>query len=507
MKKTVLTLTAACILTAANAQNPGDLDLTFGNSGFTMTDPYALTGEIYWNLIVLPDDKIIKIGAADDGNSKDIIVAKFLADGTPDSTFATNGFLRSDISLGGDEEARGVYALPSGQLLVTGYVQGVGALNGFIMRLDANGTMDASFGENSGYTTFNAGDDLIAYGRDIAVISNEIYVGASILNGGQGDIAVFNFTQGGSLDVSFSTAGSAIMDIDGELDEMYAMDVTAGGAFILAGISNYQGVQRGFVASLSQFGTPTSFAGTGSYTFDLGTGLNEVSDVIVDENGKIVFVGSAGTYPNVNGFVTRLNSDGSMDEDFGSLGTMQSDPGVTIALFLRGIIETHEGYVAVGNLAGAISELYALYLTPEGDLNTAYGGNGDVNIPFTISVSTMGAMGGVLQSTGSIVIGGFLTSQDFVGENMFMVRLVQNSASVAALSLDAVNVFPNPIVDQFVIQMDDVKRVELVSLQGKVLAAWDSQATYSLPNGTPSGAYIIRVQGANSTGIARVMVH
>lgn len=507
MKKTLLTITAACLLTAAHAQNPGDLDITFGAAGFTMTDPYALTGEIYWNIMVLPDDKIIKIGNTYDGVTKDVIVAKFLADGTPDSTFATNGFLRADISLGGIEEARGVYALSNGQLLVTGYVQGVGTLDGFIMRLDADGTMDASFGENSGYTTFNAGDNLIAYGREIAVISNEIYVGANILNGGQGDIAVFNFTQGGSLDLSFSTAGSGIMDIDGELDELYSMDITAGGAFILAGISNFQGDQRGFVASLSQFGTPTSFAGTGSYTFDLGSGLNEVSDVIVDANGKIVFAGSEGIFPNTNGFVMRLNSDGSVDETFGSLGTMQSDPGATIALFLRGIVETTEGYVAVGNLAGATTELYALYMTPDGDLNTAYGGNGDVTVPFSITVNTLGAMGGVLQSNGAIVIGGFLTSQDFVGENMFLVRLVQNSASVVELSLDAVHVFPNPVTDQFVIQMDDVKRVEMVSIHGQVIASWDAQTVYSIPNGTPSGAYIIRVEGANSTGIARVMVN
>src|SRR3989338_3536063 len=504
MKKTILTFTAACLLTAVHAQNPGDLDLTFGAAGYAMTDPFALTGEIYWNLIALPDDKIIKVGNTDDGATKDVLVSKFLANGTPDSSFAANGFLRIDLSIGGDEEARGVYALPNGQLLVTGYVQGIGTINGFIMRLNADGTTDNTFGTNSGYSVFNAGDNFIAYGRDIAVISNEIYVGASVLVGGKADIAVFNFSQDGILDISFSSGGSGIMDIDGELDELYSMAVTPGGAFILAGISNYQGVQRGFVASLSQFGTPTTFAGTGSYTFDLGSGTNEVADVLVDANGKIVFTGSGGSYPNVDGFVMRLNSDGTIDNTFATAGTMQSDPGASVALFLRGIIETPEGYVAVGNVAGASIGLYALYLTPTGGLNSNYGGNGDVNIPFTISVNSLGAMGGVVQSNGAIVIGGYLTSQDFVGENMFMVRLLPDNASVAEITVDEVRVYPNPINDQFALQMEDVKRVEMVSIHGKVVASWDAQAAYSIPNGTPPGAYFIRVEGVNSTGTARV---
>ncbi len=43
---------------------------------------------------------------------------------------------------------------------------------------------------------------------------------------------------------------------------------------------------------LTSFGTPTSFAGTGAYTFDMGSGRNEINDLYVDDNDRIVAVGS-----------------------------------------------------------------------------------------------------------------------------------------------------------------------------------------------------------------------
>ena len=135
MKKTLLSLGAGLMLTSLHAQNPGDLDLTFGIGGITVTDPYALTGEVYWNLNTLANDKIVKVGYSDDGNNKNLLVARFLADGAPDSTFATNGFLNVDLSLGGNEEARGFHELPNGKLLVTGYVQVLTGYDGFVMQV------------------------------------------------------------------------------------------------------------------------------------------------------------------------------------------------------------------------------------------------------------------------------------------------------------------------------------------------------------------------------------
>ena len=510
MKKTLLTISTFCfLLIGAQAQNAGDLDLNFGISGYAMTDPLANTGELYWDLITLSDDKIIKVGFTSNGDDTDILVAKFLEDGSPDLTFGVDGFAVIDLSIGGDEDARGVYELSDGKLLITGYTLGVGSLDGYIMRLNSDGTIDDSFGEANGHTNFNTGDNFLAYGKEIRVIGNEIFVGASALVDGQSDLCVFNFTQAGALDVSFSSSGVATMDINGESDEIFAMDITSNGSFILGGISDSAGYQLGVVAKLSQFGTPTLFGTDGSYTFDLGSGLNEVNDLLVDENDKIVLTGDYGLYPDVNGYVTRLNSDGTLDDSFSTDGTIESDPGVSTAVFFRSIQETSDGgIIAIGNTDGASQEIYAMMLTNTGSLNGDFGGNGDVNIPFSVATVSVATMGGALQSDGAIIIGGYLTSQDFVGENMFMVRLYPLTAtSVDELVMQTVSVYPNPVSDQFTIQMENIKQVQLISISGQVIRTWGAQAKYYIPEGLTPGVYLLKIEGDKAIGSARIIIN
>jgi len=326
-------------------------------------------------------------------------------------------------------------------------------------------------------------------------VGTEIYVGGSCLSGGQADMFLFNFTQGGAVDVSFSTAGSALIDVDGDDDELYAMEMTSNGNFVLAGISINAGVQSAVVTTLSTFGTPTSF---GNQKFNFGDDWNEANDVYVDASNYIYIAGAEGADPNIDGFVMRLKNDGSgeLDSTYATNGVMQSDPGATTSLYFRRIMPVWDGgIVATGNLGGATNELYAMMLESDGSLQGNFQG-GDVYVPFSINVNSASAYGGGMQSDGSIIIGGYLTSQDFVGENMFMVRLnpYKDVTSVEALKNEFVNVYPNPATTSFQIEVDGIEYVQLISMQGKVVNTWyESQNEFQIPSNTESGDDILRV--------------
>ena len=45
-------ITAFSLFTIASAQNPGELDDSFGMDGFALDDPYANTGEIFADMVV-----------------------------------------------------------------------------------------------------------------------------------------------------------------------------------------------------------------------------------------------------------------------------------------------------------------------------------------------------------------------------------------------------------------------------------------------------------------------
>lgn len=505
MKTTLLTLGTVLLTGASIAQSPGDLDTDFGISGYTLTDPFANTGEAYWDLITLDDDKIIKVGYTDDGNDTDILISKFQANGLPDSTFGVNGFTAIDLSLGGDEDARGITALPSGQLLVTGFVTVPGALDAYVMRLNADGTVDNAFGTSSGHTKINTGDNLVAYGKTVISDGTNIFVGGAALDGGQSDLFVCKLTQGGGIDNSFSSSGFATVDIEGGNDQLMQMDVKSNGSFVLGGFADSMGVQIGFVADLTQFGTPT---GNTVYHFNPTGGPNEINDLYVNDNNDIIFVGDAGVLPNIDGYIGKLNATLSLDATFGTNGLATSDPGATTALFVRGVAETPDGeIIATGNFAGASNEIYAMLLTANGSFNSNFGGNGDVIIPFAISTTETNAFGCDLQSDGKIIIGGHLESQDFIGTNMFMVRLhlEDPNASLTELKQEKINVYPNPVTGQF--QVDGTAtNVELIDVNGRLLQSWEGQSVYVLSPAIASGVYTVKVQTEQSIGLARIIV-
>ncbi len=511
MKKLILSIAAVMAMMSAKAQVPGDLDMTFGNSGYAMPDFFQNTSEGWWDMCVLANDKIVQVGYSYDGADADVLVAKFKEDGSVDSTFAVNGVLKIDLSLGLNEEARGVFELPDGKLLITGYVHDAlnSVYNGFVMRLNADGTVDDTFGTTaSGRTEFNAGDNTIAYGRSVISDGNEIYVGATAEDNAQMDMFVFNFTLGGALDNSFASNGYAQVDISGADNFFMSMDLTSNGSFVLVGNTESGNGQLGSVTVLTQFGTPTTF---GNQMIDFGNGLNTAEAVYVDDNNYIYVAGGEGNSPDMNGFIMRYKNDGSgdLDDTYATAGVMESDPGVTTDLIFRNILPVWDGGVVVtGELSGAITQLYAMMLESDGTLQNAFQG-GDVYVPYVINVTSHFALGGGVQSDGSIIIGGLLESQDFVGQNMFMVRLAPyvDNSGITELTNMSLNVYPNPATSVFSIDMEDVQSVVLISMQGTVVASWDPTTTgYQIPASIVPGSYILRATSTEVTATAPLII-
>lgn len=78
---------------AGFAQDPGTLDLTFGNQGVTQLD-WGESTNIPSAVRVFPDGKIIVCGTTGALNTDNVcFVARLLADGTPDPAFGIDGKL------------------------------------------------------------------------------------------------------------------------------------------------------------------------------------------------------------------------------------------------------------------------------------------------------------------------------------------------------------------------------------------------------------------------------
>jgi WD40 repeat protein len=95
-------------------------------------------------LTKLSNGKILAVGSYDDSGTKDILVARFNANGTPDLTFSYNGVRLYDINDHANDEALCVAIAGDGDILVGGISAGYGV----VLKLDGTGDIVTSFGTN-----------------------------------------------------------------------------------------------------------------------------------------------------------------------------------------------------------------------------------------------------------------------------------------------------------------------------------------------------------------------
>ena len=273
------------------------------------TDPSFNPGGLGANgflasIVLQPDGKILLGGGFTAYNGAPALtVARLNANGTLDATFTASGL----VSL----QQVGALALqPDGKILVGGglSLQGT-APNGALTRLNANGTADATFNIGTGVTS-NGG-----FVRSILVQADgKILVGGTFTTfNGQTVGNLVRLTTTGGLDAGF-TIGTGT---DGAVR---AMAQQADGKILLGGaFTALNGQPAPRLARLLLNGPLDN-------TFDVGTGPNNaVVSLLIQSNGGAQFNGSivfSGNFTLVNGQarsrVARVFDNGTLDASFGT---------------------------------------------------------------------------------------------------------------------------------------------------------------------------------------------
>jgi hypothetical protein len=134
----------------------GNPDLSYGFKGVADASYTASRLDDATAISVLADGRFVVAGISETSpagsiQTTDMAVARFLADGTPDQTFDHDG--KSMLRLGLPSRATSVIGLANGKTLVGGDVLGRRTPESFdpppvasIVRLNANGSFDRSFG-------------------------------------------------------------------------------------------------------------------------------------------------------------------------------------------------------------------------------------------------------------------------------------------------------------------------------------------------------------------------
>ena len=292
--------------------NPdGTPDASFGTGGVVTTD-FGGDYDIATAVALQPDGRIVVAGyeGDDSGADRDFAVARFNADGSLDPSFGAGGRVTANFTQGPDD-AQDVVLQADGKIVVAGIAGGQFG----VLRLNPDGTGDASFGQGGGVRTDAGG---LAFVTSVALQADgRIVVGGGSATGPSGTFALARYLPDGRLDPSFGVGGLVKTDVAPGLESVYAMALQPDGRIVVTGPMS----ARDFaVVRYTTSGAVDRSFGFGGFVFTDFAGDDIPTAVAVQPDGRIVVAGIAGAF-----VLARYLPDGRLDPSFGAGGKVTTD--------------------------------------------------------------------------------------------------------------------------------------------------------------------------------------
>jgi uncharacterized delta-60 repeat protein len=271
----------------------GTLDTTFGGAGKVTTNIGILNSA---NAVTLqPDSKIVVAGQALINDSWDIALARYLPNGTLDTTFSGDGKVTTSFAGSGfSDSANAVTLQPDGKIVVAGtsdFPPGDFTLARYL----PNGTLDTTFSGDGKVTTEFGGYDE-AFAIVLQPDGKIVVAGRSSINGNT-SFALARYLPNGTLDATFSSDGKVTADFgSGGWDEASALAIQPrDGRLVVAGYSEETRGSSAFALAryhaITCNGVVATRVGTAGNDTLMGT---EGPDVLVGFDGHDTLYGLGG---------------------------------------------------------------------------------------------------------------------------------------------------------------------------------------------------------------------
>jgi len=310
---------------------PGDLDPSFRGTGVART---VIRGRPFVtpSAVVRQDDgKLVVAGLSSGRNYRKyppaFTLVRYLPDGTRDKQFGSSGIVATGRGMraGG---AAAVVQQADGKLVVAGSRAIGGGDEGYyqsgfaLVRYDARGRLDPSFGAGTGtVTTAFVGSELANANALVQQADGKLVAAGTTGGVGTSGLALVRYEPDGSVDPSFGTgtgtvltpggsAGALTQQADGKLLAAGSVDIPGGGnLFLVVRYDSNGHLDPEFGAGTGIVFRPLPVPGSSGW----------FSAILQQADGKIIAVGTA--MPTSGGqsrfAVVRYDTDGSLDPTFG----------------------------------------------------------------------------------------------------------------------------------------------------------------------------------------------
>ena len=499
---------------------PGDLDTTFAGTGkyrfgFGGNDDFADA------VAVQADGKLVVAGASKNPGSRDFSVVRYNTDGTPDTSFGIFGKVMTTV--GTSSYATSVGIQTDGKIVVAGSARNGSFFDFAVVRYNSNGVLDNSFGSGGKVITSTSSADDGANAIAIQADGKIVVVGTA----NNYYFTVVRYDANGLLDSSFGSGGIVLTHIGQGVSDNSANAiaiqpdgniVVAGSVkYIILGHSDYDFVVLRYAPNGA---LDTSFGNSGIQISDFLSRYERAFAVALQisntEGLKIVVAGTIDNGSNHDFAIVRYTSNGSLDTSFDGDGLVTTDfgsydSGYAVMIQSSGAIGPIRIVVAGKALVGNHDNFAVAKYFLNGALDTAFDGDGKITTPIGDYSSSGYAM--VLQS-GKIVVAGYSTTPNIfnqISEDFAVVRYELSNGSLdATFDGDGIRIDDignrSPLGARAVAIQPDGKFLLAGSIGGgsaatPVLARYNSNATLDTSFGFGEGIFYDPFRQFNAVAI------
>lgn len=329
-------------------------------AGGTAADAYDAVRQV--------DGSLVVVGSVANATT-DMMVARYTPAGVLDTSFSGDGIVQLDFA-GAADIAYAVALQPDGRIVVAGQATVGGQYGTGLARFMPDGSLDTSFwGTGSRYIGIASTPmQWVREMFDVTIQPDGKIVAAGQVNG----FAIIRVNPDGSMDTTFDGDGIAAPNVSGSTSYARAVVVLADGRIVVAGDSYIDAARNydyAMVRLTSTGALDTTFDGDGISIAATGPSQDVPSQLLVTSDGKYVIAGSVAF--GDHGLV-RFNANGSLDTTFGTSGMTVN----TAAGSAGDAYQQRDGAIIIAGQTPASGDFEITRYRPNGLLDTSFGVNG-----------------------------------------------------------------------------------------------------------------------------------
>ncbi|MEJ5106884.1 T9SS type A sorting domain-containing protein [Chryseobacterium sp. MYb328] len=451
--------------------------VSYDNS-FASSGRYAITNNnnIYRTGIVQNPDKSIYFTYTRSSSSPagpEYIVSKLNANGTIDSSFGNNGeTIIPDYYTAAYSQ---ITQQPDGKILLFSFYDDGAA----IIRMTSNGQPDTTFGINGVSKISNVFNDFNSVGFGLYLQNDKIIIHGLTIEGPYNYYkSIYRLNNDGSIDNTFGTNGS--------IKTMGNFVFLDNQSNIVSLVTNYSNTNanvtypNGGMEKYDSNGQPlTSFGNNGSLVFTTSPGL--IGTASMDSSNNIVCT-------NMNNEIFRITPNGTYDNSF-TFDPINSYPFTIITI--TSVVEKNGQYFIAGQTGTTGETFFISKLNPTGSVDSS----------FNYYSETTADSDGI---TDMIIDNGHILA----GKGSHILKFLINNATLATAAQPIIGQpmisFENPVKQNLIYDTKEtVHSIDIYS-GGKIIKK--VRSNHSDLSDLPSGVYLVKIRFANGKEATKKLI-